>query len=76
MKVLAEKYGVEMEDVLAIGDGLNDYSALEAAGKGIAVKNAEPALKERFEVSEYSNDENAVGKIIEKYGKVRYTNGK
>lgn len=71
LKYLAEKYGVEMQDVLAIGDGLNDYSALAVAGKGIAVKNAEAILKENFEVSEYSNDENAVGKIIEKYGKIR-----
>lgn len=71
LKFLADKYGVDLQDVLAIGDGLNDYSALAVAGKGIAVKNAEPALKADFEVSEYSNDENAVGRIIEKYGKIR-----
>lgn len=71
LKFLAEKYGIDMQDVLAIGDGWNDYSALAVAGKGIAVKNAEPILKEEFEVSEYTNDENAVGKIIEKYGKIR-----
>lgn len=71
LKFLADKYGVDLQEVLAIGDGLNDYSALAVAGKGIAVKNAEPALKADFEVSEYSNDENAVGRIIEKYGKMR-----
>ena len=72
----AEKYGVDIQETLAIGDGWNDYSALATAGKGIAVKNAEPILKEKFEVSEYSNDENAVGRIIEKYGKVRCENEK
>ncbi|MBE5752955.1 MAG: HAD family phosphatase [Clostridiales bacterium] len=76
LKFLAEKYGVDIQETLAIGDGWNDYSALATAGKGIAVKNAEPILKEKFEVSEYSNDENVVGRIIEKYGKVRCENEK
>lgn len=41
---------------------------LEAAGLGIAVKNADEALKDKALAFEYSNDENAIGKIIETYG--------
>ena len=42
---------------------------IEWAGKGIAVQNADPILKAAAsEVCPYTNDENAVGYVIEKYG--------
>ncbi len=68
LEFLAHHYGVELQDILAIGDSLNDYAALAVAGKGIVVKNGESSLKEKFCVYGYSNDENAVGRIVEEYG--------
>ena len=41
---------------------------LKTAGLGIAVKNAEDSLKKEVFAYGYSNDENAVGRIIEEYG--------
>lgn len=41
---------------------------LEAAGLGLAVRNADEMLKDKAISFEYSNDENAIGRIIERYG--------
>lgn len=68
VRFIAEHYGIPIEKTVAIGDSLNDLPMLQSAGIGIAVKNAEAALKKEALVCEYTNDENAVGKIIEKYG--------
>ncbi len=65
---MADYYGVPVERTIAVGDSLNDLPMLEAAGLGIAVKNADEALKNRALAFGYSNDENAIGKIIETYG--------
>ena len=64
---LAEYYNIPIESVIAVGDSLNDLPMLEAAGLGLAVKNAETALKNTVEVYPYTNDENAVARIIEQY---------
>ena len=69
LEKIAEYYGVPIEKTVAVGDSMNDLPMIRRAGLGIAVKNAETALKEQADVAfDYSNDENAIGKIIEKYG--------
>ena len=65
---MADYYGVPIEKTIAIGDNLNDLPMLKAAGLGFAVKNADFALKAEVGSFAYSNDENAVGRIIEEYG--------
>lgn len=42
----ARQKGVSAAQVMAIGDNLNDYSMIEAAGVGVAMGNALPAIKE------------------------------
>ena len=65
---LAERYGANIESVIAVGDQRNDLAMIEVAGLGIAVKNADEALKEAANlVLEYTNDEDAIAEIIEKY---------
>lgn len=65
---IAQAYGIPLEKTLAVGDNQNDLPMLHAAGLGIAVANAEDTLKGQVPVFAYTNDENAVGKIIEEYG--------
>ncbi|NLD99084.1 MAG: HAD family phosphatase [Fibrobacter sp.] len=61
LEVLADAYGVEMKDVAAFGDALNDIPMLQAAGMGIAVSNALPEVKNAAsKVSIWSNDEDVV----------------
>lgn len=42
---LAERLGIAMEEVVAVGDSLNDVEMIQAAGLGIAVQNALDEVK-------------------------------
>ena len=44
LRFVADRYGIEMRDVLAIGDSWNDVPLLEAAGIGVAMGSAPPEL--------------------------------
>ena len=46
LKILLESMGIEMEDVMAIGDSENDREFIEHAGFRVAVANADPELRE------------------------------
>ena len=64
----AEYYGIPLSDVIAVGDYYNDTPMIRAAGLGIAVKNAVTELIDAADfVSEYTNDEDAIAHIIEKF---------
>ena len=41
---VADDLGVPLSDVMMVGDGHNDLSAVEAVGWGVAMGNAEPEL--------------------------------
>ncbi len=45
---IAEKEGIELEQVVAIGDGANDLPMLSRAGLGIAFR-AKPLVREKAE---------------------------
>ncbi len=66
---LARHYGIEIEKTVGIGDNYNDISMIDAVGLGVAVANAEDALKQRADyVCENSNEQSAVAEVIEKFG--------
>lgn len=63
----AESLGFPIENVVAIGDGLNDLTMLQLVGTSIAMKNS---VSELFEVADHvtlSNDENGVIHAIENF---------
>lgn len=68
VQFIADYYQVPLKKTIAVGDALNDLPMLQTAGLGLAVKNAEKPLLENAKIFPYSNDEDAVAKIIEKYG--------
>jgi len=67
VKFLAQEYNIPLERTIAIGDQWNDLSMLQTAGLGIAVANAQPELKAVAKEIPYTNNEDAVGYVIEKY---------
>ncbi len=69
VEFLADYYGTTVEKTVAIGDQQNDLPMIERAGVGVAVKNADQALKEQADyVCEYTNEENAVASVIKRFG--------
>lgn len=68
LKFIADYFNIDMNSTVAIGDNLNDLSMIRAASIGVAVGNAVEALKKEADYVSVSNDEDAVAKVIEKFG--------
>ena len=64
---LCKKLGLTNENVMALGDGLNDLSMIEFAGLGVAVENGNSILKEAADFISKSNDEDGFAYAIEKF---------
>lgn len=68
LEKIAQYYGLTPEQTIAVGDSMNDLPMIERAGLGVAVNNAEKALKEKADlVLERSNDEDGVADLIRNY---------
>lgn len=65
--VLAERYGVAAEDVIAFGDMPNDVEMLSWAGTGVAMANASPVLFAAADHVTASNDEDGVAAVLEQW---------
>lgn len=55
------------DDVICCGDGFNDKSMIEYAGVGVAMENAQPAVKEVADYITKSNDEDGIVEVIDKF---------
>jgi Cof subfamily protein (haloacid dehalogenase superfamily) len=64
LKELARLLNIPMEQVVAIGDNLNDISMIEAAGVGAATANAHEEVKKAADFITKSNDEDGVAEVI------------
>ena len=64
---LAFKFGITIEETMAIGDAYNDLPMLKAAGKSIAMGNAFPAVKEVTDYETLSCTENGLAAAIYHY---------
>jgi Cof subfamily protein (haloacid dehalogenase superfamily) len=59
-----ESQGLSMKDVVAFGDNYNDISMLEAAGTGVAMGNADDAVKARANVVIGDNTTDSIASFI------------
>lgn len=62
----AKKRNISPDEIMAIGDNLNDYSMIRDAGVCVAMKNAIPAIKEIAQIETDNNANDGVAQIIEK----------
>ncbi|WP_028124712.1 Cof-type HAD-IIB family hydrolase [Eremococcus coleocola] len=67
VQTLANKLGYGIDQVIAMGDGNNDISMIQAAGLGVAMANASAALKAVADEVTLSSDEDGVAAIVDKY---------
>lgn len=64
LEKICSQCGLKMENVMAIGDSLNDMSMITKAGYGVAMGNAQDIVKKSADWITGSNDENGVAEAI------------
>ena len=64
LRRFAEHLGYALDNCMAIGDGMNDLSMIEAAGLGVAMSNAHPLVIAAADHVTASNDEDGVARAI------------
>lgn len=67
LAAFADKIGVDIEDVIAVGDSNNDATLIENAGLGLAVANACDALKEIADQTICENSEHIAKYVLEHF---------
>lgn len=69
IQYLAEKLNIQENEIIAIGDNMNDKKMIENAGVGIVMKGSTPAVVEVANEVAPGNNEDGVAKILQKYYK-------
>lgn len=64
---LISKLGIKPEEVITIGDNVNDQTMLENAGLGIAMANSAPYIQKMADEITLDNNENGVAAAIKKH---------
>lgn len=67
IKYLANKLGISLEQVIAIGDSYNDIDMIELAGLGVAMGNAHPEVKEIANYITKTNNDHGVAEVLNKF---------
>lgn len=64
---MLKSVGLTRENAICCGDGFNDISMIQYAGMGVAMGNAQPAVKEVADYITESNDEDGLVSVIDKF---------
>ncbi len=67
LKKVCKRIGITMENVLAIGDSLNDLAMIKEAGIGVAMGNAQDFVKESADWVTSTNEKDGVAEAIRKW---------
>ncbi len=67
LKYICNRYGISLQKTMAIGDALNDYDMLEAAGISVAMADAPEQVKQISDYITTGNDEDGVAEAFEKF---------
>lgn len=66
LKIIVEKYGIDISDTIAVGDGFNDISMINYAHLGIAMGNAYEPLKDAADMVADSVENGGIYKLFKK----------
>lgn len=67
LKRVCKELGITMDNVMAAGDSLNDMKMIQEARIGVAMGNAQEAIKKAADVITGTNDAHGVAEAIERY---------
>ncbi len=66
-KYLCDMYNIDMSEVIAIGDQMNDVDIIRESGLGVAMDNGHKEIKAIADYVTLSNEEDGVAHVIEKF---------
>lgn len=66
LEFLMSKLNIKKEEIVAIGDNINDKKMIEEAGLGVAMGQSNPTIKEIANYITDSNEQEGVATILEK----------
>lgn len=66
IEYLIEKINIKKEELIAIGDNINDKLMIKNAGVGVAMGQSNPIIKEMADVVTQDNNNNGVANILNK----------
>lgn len=64
LEKLLSSIGLTTEQMICCGDGYNDITMIQSAGLGVAMANAQPAVKEAADFITLSNDDDGILYVI------------
>jgi len=67
LRTLCKKLNITMDEVMAVGDSLNDFKMINEVGIGIAMGNAQEEILEIADYVTLTNREDGVAEAIKKY---------
>ncbi|MDR3336924.1 MAG: Cof-type HAD-IIB family hydrolase [Treponema sp.] len=68
LAMVAEKLGIPREQVMAVGDSMNDEAMIRWAGYGVAMVNGDERIKKLAAlVTDKTNDDDGVADLIERF---------
>ena len=67
LKVIAEKMNIERQEIIAIGDNINDKEMIENAGLGIVMQGSTPIVTKLADYITDTNNNEGVAKALEKW---------
>lgn len=66
LEFLKEKMNIKTEEIVAIGDNINDKMMIEKSGLGVAMGQSHPLIKEIADITTLSNEQNGVAQALER----------
>lgn len=66
LKILTEKLDIKEEEIIAIGDNMNDKKMIENAGVGIAMEKSTPEVTKNANYITLGNNEDGVAEALKK----------
>ncbi|WP_343618261.1 Cof-type HAD-IIB family hydrolase [Flavobacterium sp.] len=67
LKLLAERLGVQQNEIIAVGNAGNDLTMIEYAGLGVWVDNVAPELRDKADIIVASNNNDGVAEVVQRY---------
>ena len=67
LEVIAGHFGIDRQEVMAVGDSYNDMEMLEWAGMGVAMGNAYQSVKDIADFVTASNEEEGVTEALRRF---------